>query len=1001
MNELQPPDSEYEEAAQPVLVIETKHETVDSKSRELEEVKGLQPPDSEYEEAAQPVLVIETKHETVDSESRELEEVKGLRPPDLEYEEAAQPQPVEVLSICGGISESQLIGDDVGFKAQGGETTHLLAADGELNMEEGGKTDLDAEVQEYLEVDKHYNLAEGLEDAGIASTHLANGDGDVGFKAQEGEITYSLAADGELNVEEGGKTDLDAEVHKYLEADKHYNLAEGLEDAGLASTHLANGDGDVGFKAQEGEITYSLAADGELNVEEGGKTDLDAEVHEYLEVDKNYNLAEGLEDAGIASTSTHLANGDGARQTEINFGSLKCFIPSSGSHHSEETSGFTNKIFSYNSEENASTVPAYNNIEACDEAVSFEENITDEASMSSTGGSNVDTMDSQIINPEKGKSFHYLVRLPKYDDGKLREQIRLAEKELEVQTRKRDAVVVEYREKKGACIESKKNRDAARSEEKASRDLVRAKRQEIDRAQTLMNRAKNAMTFEDAASRIINMEHRIEHETLPLNEEKQLIREIKQLKQMCEQLSSNRSKMQDDQQALDQREQIEEQLKVLRKEMDTLRERLSRAEAAARAAKKKFDDETALLNDSNSKLSAANDIRQEAYINLINLKNQWKRKNMYFHSYRDDVKVARDYAVDGDKEALERHCTNQVEKFMELWNKDDEFRRSYVGCNARSTLKRLGTLDGRSLGPNDQELPSLSMISNDRLNALEKVDLLATTSDVEPNVAVDLKAAIHRAGVEMVVEQKNRTSTARKTSKPTPPPKNGFAEASRRSAEIDGENQKKEQRKEEDDLARKTPEEEEEMASKAEEESRRREEEAARLKQQKCLEEKAKAEAAKERNRKKAEKAKARAEFKAMKEAEEKEKEREKRARKKEKKKGASAETIAGYTTESEAAAPHSKPPPPAETTVDEPETKESVTAKRPRIMRSQYAKHNKIIRSLPPPPAPLRNRSKRWVMKQLIMWVLVIAVITLVLFIIGNNPNSLLYRLLSFGSTH
>ncbi|GAB2299980.1 hypothetical protein Dimus_034026 [Dionaea muscipula] len=135
-----------------------------------------------------------------------------------------------------------------------------------------------------------------------------------------------------------------------------------------------------------------------------------------------------------------------------------------------------------------------------------------------------------------------------------------------------------------------------------------------------------------------------------------------------------------------------------------------RAEEVVKAAKKKFDDETALLNDSNSKLSAANDIRQEAYINLINLKNQWKRKNMYFHSYRDDVKVARDYAVDGDKEALDRHCTNQVEKFMELWNKDDEFRRSYVGCNARSTL------DGRSLGPNDPELPSLSMISNDRLH---------------------------------------------------------------------------------------------------------------------------------------------------------------------------------------------------------------------------------------------------------------------------------------------
>ncbi|GAB2296600.1 hypothetical protein Dimus_030711 [Dionaea muscipula] len=188
-------------------------------------------------------------------------------------------------------------------------------------------------------------------------------------------------------------------------------------------------------------------------------------------------------------------------------------------------------------------------------------------------------------------------------------------------------------------------------------------------------------------------------------------------------------------------------------------------------------------------------------------------QNMYFHSYRNDAKVARDYTVDGDKEALEHHCINQVEKFMELWNKDDEFRRSYVGCNSRSTLKRLGTWDGRSLGPNDQELPSLSMISNDRLNAAEKVDLLATTSDMELNVAVDSEAGIHRAAAEMVVERKNRISTARKTGKLAPPPKK-LREETARKAE----------------------------AKNAEEESRRREEEAARLKEQKCLEEKAKAE---------------------------------------------------------------------------------------------------------------------------------------------------------------
>lgn len=58
------------------------------------------------------------------------------------------------------------------------------------------------------------------------------------------------------------------------------------------------------------------------------------------------------------------------------------------------------------------------------------------------------------------------------------------------------------------------------------------------------------------------MEHAIEHETLPLKEEKQLIRDIKQMRNVREQLSSNMGKPEELQQALDQKSKVEEQLKV-------------------------------------------------------------------------------------------------------------------------------------------------------------------------------------------------------------------------------------------------------------------------------------------------------------------------------------------------------------------------------------------------------------------------------------------------------
>ncbi|KAL5059455.1 hypothetical protein RYX36_031059 [Vicia faba] len=65
---------------------------------------------------------------------------------------------------------------------------------------------------------------------------------------------------------------------------------------------------------------------------------------------------------------------------------------------------------------------------------------------------------------------------------------------------------------------------AAVQEERAARDLLKSKRKEMDSVQSTMNRLNNAISVGDIDSKIRNMEHMIQHETLPLKEEKQLIR---------------------------------------------------------------------------------------------------------------------------------------------------------------------------------------------------------------------------------------------------------------------------------------------------------------------------------------------------------------------------------------------------------------------------------------------------------------------------------------------
>lgn len=193
---------------------------------------------------------------------------------------------------------------------------------------------------------------------------------------------------------------------------------------------------------------------------------------------------------------------------------------------------------------------------------------------------------------------------------------------------------------------------------------------------------------------------------------------------------------------------------------------------------------------------------------------------------------------------------------MEQWNNNDEFRKEYMRCNMRSTLRRLRTLDGRSLGP-DEEPPVISIVVSEKVAKDNIVPLTPTLEGEKAVVAVDTLKTDDKSTAK-VGDQKNQTVKAKKPAKPTPSG-NGLATVSARD-------QIEEVRPEEQKKAR----EEEELARKAEE--LRKEEEAAMLKEQRRLEEKVKAKEAMERKKRNADKAQTRAALRAQKEAEQKEK---------------------------------------------------------------------------------------------------------------------------------
>ncbi|PIN08568.1 hypothetical protein CDL12_18857 [Handroanthus impetiginosus] len=584
--------------------------------------------------------------------------------------------------------------------------------------------------------------------------------------------------------------------------------------------------------------------------------------------------------------------------------------------------------------------------------------------MASLEGSSANMMNGEEASIKtKLKPFNFLIRVPRFDDKSLREQIRLAKLHVDEKTKLRDAIQVQIQEIRANSQIHGIDYEYAKAEGRGVRKLVRSKRMEIDSLQAVINKAKNALSIEDIDSQIHNMEHMIQHETLPLKEEKQLIREIKQLKQLREQLSSNMGSQDEIKQALEQKEEVEERLKILRKELDILKDRVLKAEALAMEAEKKYDHENKKVKELQAQFRAADDVRQAAYAQWQSLRKELSKKSKHFFKYKDDAAVASNYAFTRDTEALYHLCTNHVDNFMELWNMNEEFRREYVKFNARSTIRRFGTLDGRSLGP-DEEPPTLPSYVDNRANRMVAAPVKADLASQTPPLDLKQETTVENVTsdgklTEKVTEHKNRKVT--KKGPAITVQVNGLDTDSGRDIndEVDEEPKKS---KEEIEAIRKA------------EEMRRKEAEA-KLKEQRRLEELAKANEARERKKRQAEKQQMRAELKAQKEAEGKEKEKEKRLRKKERKKAAA--------TDVNDIKNNSEPPPPSSESAEEIskdiEVKDASSGKAKKAQKPWPTKQNKT-KSVPP---PLRNRNRRkW---QQWMWVAIASLIIFVLFWLGN----------------
>lgn len=457
--------------------------------------------------------------------------------------------------------------------------------------------------------------------------------------------------------------------------------------------------------------------------------------------------------------------------------------------------------------------------------------------------------------PTQIHSF-YFVRYRPYDDPTLKTKVDLADKDVQKKNLARSQITEKLKVKRSDRAKVISQLKVLTAEDKQFRLIIDEKRKEMEPLQQALGklRGNNAgrergsalCSSEEELDKLIqSLNNRIQHESISLNEEKQIIREINQLQGTREKVISNSAMKAKIQESLGQKEVIQDQVKGMGVDLDGVR----KEQQAVKVKIKPLEEELRAIDNDISSLEAELEVvthnRRTAYENLQGLRQQRDEGNVSFYQNRSLLNKARELASKKDVSSLEEFSHTEMENFMVQWNNNKAIRDDYQRRILGSLDSRELSKDGRIRNPNEKLLVAVEAPSPSETGMVTK----ATVK--QPNE--DLKSFSKHDAVSSQKGQKGANNNkVASDSKHTPTP-------------VD---------KEEEDIPLlEKPHEKDSSAG--------NEVDAAKLKEMKREEEMGKAKLAMERKKKLAEKAAVKAAVRAKKEAERKLKEREKKAMKK------------------------------------------------------------------------------------------------------------------------
>lgn len=317
--------------------------------------------------------------------------------------------------------------------------------------------------------------------------------------------------------------------------------------------------------------------------------------------------------------------------------------------------------------------------------------------------------------PQKVHSF-YTVKFRRFEDPKLKAKIELAEKELQKKNQARSQIIEKLKAKRAEKSIVVEQRKALSAENKEFWSAIDGKKKEMEPLQEALGQlrgSKNAgrergpvvCSSEEELNHLIkSLQYRIQHESIPLNEEKQILREIKQLEGTrggVKKVAAERAKIQE---TMGEKESIQNQVKLMNVGLDGVRKGQQEVKAKLKLIDDQLDAMNKQINILDEELKEVVEKRDKTYEHILELRKQREEGNSSFYQNSNLLHKVKQLADQKDVGALKELSVTEVDKFISLWCGSKSFRDDYERRILQSLDIRQLSRDGRMRNPDEKSL---------------------------------------------------------------------------------------------------------------------------------------------------------------------------------------------------------------------------------------------------------------------------------------------------------